>query len=79
MNKPLTTLEEVRAEKLKCRSNIGKDLHKLRGDITDCFMPTKSLFVNSTNKYLSWIGYGITAYKTFTTMRGFASFLRKLV
>ena len=47
MNKPLTTLEEVRAEKLKCRSNIGKDLHKLRGDITDCFMPTKSLFVNS--------------------------------
>ncbi len=78
MAKQIMTLEDVRNEKDVARRKINSSMTRLRNDVNDCFMPSNSLFVNSSNKYMNYIGYVITAYKTAMNVKGVYKFFAKL-
>ena len=73
-----TSLEQIRADKLRVRSMIDSDVHRLQTSLSDCFMPTNKGFLRSPSKYMNYIGYGIIAYKTASTFMGVVKFVRKL-
>ena len=65
-----TSLEEIRSAKEKTRRQINYGVDRLKNDVTDCFVSPSSIFLRSSNKYMNYIGYGISAYKAFQTFRG---------
>lgn len=73
------SLEDIRADKVKARRLMKRSFDDLRGDVSNCFMPADNLFLNSSNRWMNWIGYGITAYKTFKTFRSVFSFIARLI
>lgn len=73
------SLDEIRADKVKARRLMKRSFDDLRGDVSNCFMPADNLFLNSSNRWMNWIGYGITAYKTFKTFRSVFSFIARLM
>lgn len=73
-----SSLEELRAEKQTLRQKMQSDIEQLRADVSDCFMPSNPAFVKSPIKYMNYVGYAITVYKTITTIRGAFKFLSKL-
>lgn len=73
------SLEDIRADKVRAKRLVRRSFDDLRGDVSNCFMPADSMFLNSSNRWLNMIGYGITAYKTFKTFRSVFSFLARLM
>lgn len=73
-----SSLAELRAEKQALKQKMKSDIDTLKADMTDCFMPSNSAFVKSPIKYMNYVGYAITIYKTVTTIRGAFKFLSKL-
>ena len=78
-SKRYTSVEQIRKDKLRVKSKIDDDVHHLRTSLADCFMPSSNKWLRSSSKYMNYIGYGIVAYKTYTTFRGAFKFLRKLI
>lgn len=76
--KQFKTLQEIRDEKVVVRRRVKNDVQRLRNDVVDSFVPSNSIFLNSNNKYMNFIGYAITAYKTASSVRGVYNFFAKL-
>lgn len=75
--KKYTSLNAIRAEKTLARIRIQDGVTRLKNDVTDCFVPTSNVFLSSSNKYMNYIGYAITAYKVATTFKGMFGFFAK--
>ena len=73
-----SSLSELRAEKVALKRQMQSDMDNLKADMSDCFMPRNPAFVKSPSKYMNYIGYAITIYKTVTTIRGALKFFSKL-
>lgn len=76
--KQYSSLEELRAEKHALKQKMKSDMSNLKADLSDCFLPSNPAFVKSPVKYMNYVGYIITAYKTITTIRGAFKFISKL-
>ncbi len=70
------TLEELRADKRKLSRQVRKSMRTLQEGAKQCLMPD-SQYVNSSNKYMRFIGYGLTAWKTARTVNRIMKFFRK--
>lgn len=77
ITKQFSSLEELRAEKQALMRKIQSDMDVLKTDMSDCFMPRNPAFVKSSSKYMNYVGYAITIYKTVTTIRGLFKFFGK--
>ena len=55
-----------------------KKAKTLKNDVTDCFVPAGGPFLSSKNKYMNYIGYAMTAYKTAVNVRGVMKFFAGL-
>ncbi|MBQ6749558.1 MAG: hypothetical protein IJR02_02175 [Bacteroidaceae bacterium] len=79
MTTKYTSLEAIRLEKQKAKRQIEQSTRRLKTDLAENYMPpANSLFRNSSNKYMNYVGYAITAYKVFLTLRKAYSFVSKL-
>lgn len=73
-----SSLAQLRADKEEARRSLDMGVRKLRNDVNDLVRPQDNFFLNSTNKYLQYIGYTMSAYKVFMTARAiFKGFHRK--
>ena len=73
------SLEDIRTEKMRAKRQMKRSFDNLRGNVSDCFMPKDNLFLNSSNRWMNVIGYGITAYKTYKTFRNVFSFIARWI
>ena len=71
------SLEELRSDKSKLSRKLRRQSKALKRDAVDVVLPSNNVFFNSDYSYMRFIGYAITAYKTFTTFRKVAAFFRK--
>ena len=72
------SLEQLRADKEEAKRSLDLGAKKLKNDVDDLVRPRDSFFFNSTNKYLQYIGYAVSAYKGYMTFKGiFKGFGRK--
>ena len=79
MTTKYTSLEAIRLEKQKAKRQIEQSTRRLKTDLAENYMPpANSLFRNSSNKYMNYVCYAITAYKVFLTLRKAYSFVSKL-
>lgn len=79
MTTKYTSLEAIRLEKQKAKRQIEQSTRRLKTDLAENYMPpANSLFRNSSNKYMNYVGYAITAYKVFLTLRKAYRFVSKL-
>ena len=69
------SLEELRADKAKLICRLGKASKALEADAVDCVLPSSNAFLSSDFSYMRYIGYGITAYKTFNFVRKIVGFV----
>lgn len=79
MTTKYTSLEAIRLEKQKAKRQIEQSTRRLKTDLAENYMPpANSLFRNSSNKYMNYVGYAISAYRTATAFRSvFGFFSRK--
>lgn len=75
--KVYNSIAEIRAEKEHEGAQLQNDVNRLKNDVTDCFVPSNNIFLNSSNKYMNYIGYAIVAYKTAMSVRGVFRFFTK--
>jgi|GEM_PF-998035 hypothetical protein len=71
------SLEELRSDKLKVSKRLHQQTKALKKDAMDMVLPSNNIFFTSDYSYMRYIGYAITAYKTFTTFRKISSFFRR--
>ncbi len=71
------TLEQLRADKLKLQQSLGKQTKVLKRDAADVVLPSNNALLNSDFAYMRYIGYAITAYKTYSTLRKTLAFFTK--
>lgn len=71
-----SSLAELRAEKDKELKRLDTYARMISADTKDAFIPTNNQFVNSAMPYANYIGYGITAYKTFRTVKRIVSYIK---
>ena len=72
-----TSLDDIRYEKMEEKRQVKYGITRLKNDVTDFFVPTSNIFLNSSNKYMNYIGYAISAYKTAMTFKGVVKFFSK--
>ena len=66
-NKNYASLQDIRDEKKYAKRQIDNSVNKLKNDVTDYFVyHPEHIFLDSSNKYLNYVGYAISAYKTAT-------------
>lgn len=71
------SLEELRADKRMRKRRLDRQLKALQRDAVDCVLPSNNALLSSDYSYMRYVGYGITAYKTFNFVRRAMSFVRK--
>ena len=71
------SLKDIRAEKEHTKRQIRYGVDRVKNDVEDCFVSPSSIFLRSSNKYMNYIGYAISAYKTFTTLKGVFGFFSR--
>ena len=71
------SLEELRADKDKLSRSLRRQSKALKRDAVDVVLPSNNVFFNSDYSYMRFIGYAITAYKTYTAFRKVARFFTK--
>ena len=71
------SLEELRSDKLKVSKRLHQQTKALKRDAVDMVLPSNNMFFSSDFSYMRYIGYAITAYKTFTTFRKISNFFRR--
>ena len=78
-NKNYASLQDIRDEKKYAKRQIDNSVNKLKNDVTDYFVyHPEHFFLDSSNKYMNYVGYVISAFKTATALRGvFGLFSKK--
>ena len=77
--KEFSSLRALRAEKQRMKRQLQQNVQMLRADTADCFLPRdRSYFFDSASRYINWMGYALTAYKTYLSVRGAWKFISKL-
>lgn len=71
------SLEELRADIRKVDKALGRALSDLERDAVDCVLPSNNSYLNSDVSYMRYVGYGITAYKTFNIVRKIVGFVSR--
>ena len=65
--KKFASLEDIRNEKEHARRQIDYGVNQLKNDVADYFwFHPEHIFLDSSNKYMNYVGYAISAYKTAT-------------
>lgn len=77
MSVQYTSLSALRADKQRLKRSIQQGVDRLKADASDCFVPRSSFFFDSPFRYVNWLGYAITAYKTFMSIRAVFRFFKK--
>ena len=76
-----TSLRDIRDEKEYARRQIDNSVNKLKNDVTDYFVyHPEHFFLDSSNKYMRFVGYAISGYRSIAAFReafGFFSKKRK--
>lgn len=75
--KVYSSLDEIRSEKEHAQRMLKHDVSRLKNDVTDCFVPSNNIFLQSSNKFLNYIGYAIFAYKTAASLKSMFRFFTK--
>ena len=76
--KQYASLDDIRQEKEKARVQMGRDVDMLKNHVNDCFVAPENFFLQSSNKYMNYVGYAITAYKMVGKVKGlFGRFSKK--
>lgn len=71
------SLEELRADKAKLGRRLRAELKGVQQDAVELVMPQQTMqFVNSSVPYARYIGYGLTAWRTFNTVRKVLMFVK---
>ena len=66
--KKYSSLEDIRNEKEHARQQIDYGVSQLKNDVADYFVyHPEHIFLDSSNKYMNYVGYAISAYKTATS------------
>ncbi|MBO7569353.1 MAG: hypothetical protein J6T11_03265 [Bacteroidaceae bacterium] len=72
------SLKDIRDEKEHARQQIDYGVDRLKNDVADYFVyHPEHFFLDSSNKYMNYVGYAISAYKTATAFRSLFSFFSK--
>lgn len=58
-----SSLEQLRGDKRRLGKQIRKSMRTIQDGAKQCFLPDAQI-ANSSNKYVRFIGYGLTAWKT---------------
>jgi hypothetical protein len=69
------SLEELRVDKHRLSRRLEKMSKALGNDAVDCVLPSSNAFLSSDFPYMRYIGYGITAFKTFNFVRKIVGFV----
>ena len=64
------SLKEIRSEKERARRLIDYGVDKVKNDVVDCFVYPENFFLKSSNRYMNYVGYAISAYKTVMALGG---------
>lgn len=76
--KTFSSLRSLRAEKQRTKRQLRQCVQVLKADTADCFLPRDNYFFESASRYVNWMGYALTAYKTFRSVRGAWKFISRL-
>lgn len=71
------SLDELRRDKHKVNEALNRETEALKRDAVDMVMPSNNVFFSSDYSFMRYIGYAITAYKTYSTFRKITSFFSK--
>ena len=71
------SLKEIRSEKERARRQIDYGVDKVKNDVVDCFVYPENFFLKSSNRYMNYVGYAISAYKTVRALGGMFGFFSK--
>lgn len=71
-----SSLEELRRDKLRLNKQIGRSFRTVQEGAKQCFLPDTA-YLKSSNKYMRYIGYGLTVWKTARTVNRVVGFFRK--
>lgn len=80
MKKPkevYNTLDELRRDKHKVNKALSRETEALKRDAVDMVLPSNNVFFTSDYSFMRYIGYAITAYKSYTTFRKITSFFSR--
>lgn len=73
-----SSLDDIRSEKEKARVQMGHGVDTLKSHVNECFAAPENFFLQSSSKYMNYVGYAISAYKIVGKVRNvFALFSRK--
>jgi len=77
MKSEYLTLDELRRDKAKLGKTLRVELKDLQQDAVELVMPQQTQqFVNSSVPYARYVGYGLTAWRTFNTVRKVIQFVK---
>ena len=80
MKKPkevYNSLDELRRDKHKVNKALSRETEALKRDAVDMVLPSNNVFFTSDYSFMRYIGYAITAYKSYTTFRTITSFFSR--
>ncbi|MBO4430175.1 MAG: hypothetical protein J5790_02405 [Bacteroidaceae bacterium] len=73
-----TSLRDIRDEKEYAKQQIDNGVDRLKNSVADYFVyHPENFFLESSNKYMNFVGYAISAYKTVTAFRSAFGFFSK--
>lgn len=76
MKTKYNNLDELRADIQKTERKLNRDVMTLEDEVKACFLPVNSEYINSSVSYMRYVGYGITAYKTFNVVRKLVTMIK---
>ena len=74
-----TSLEHLRADKMRARESVGKTAKRVKAEIAGAFTPQANFLTNSSNRALKVVGCTIAAYKAARSARTLFGFVSKLL
>lgn len=69
-------LEELREDKLLLSRQIRKSFVAVQEGVKQSFLPADDSYLQSSSRYMRFIGYGLTAWKTARTVNKFIRFFK---
>lgn len=72
------SLEELRSDKRRLSRQIRKSMRTVQEGVKQSFLPTDNAYLGSSSRYMRFIGYGLTAWKTARTVNRIVGFFKKL-
>lgn len=72
------SLDDVRIEKDKSRRQISQEVATLKEDVADGIIAPENFFMRSSNRFMNYVGYAMSAYKALKKAQGLmGSFFKK--